>query len=421
MREKVQFNFAARWEAEMATVFAPKGSFRRPNRIIVLGVSGGIALLVLAGLPWIYQSKLNYNLQSVNQKTSDLLAVELKIKQLNDLKAKVQTQKRFLDTVKNENYDPIIVLNQLKSLLPAGTVVSSFTFGSDKKVNISLAVTGPLDLARLWLSLQNSGVFQGVNIQSVSLEDQVQNLTLSLTYSGTMSLHTPTSTPQTGDPTQPVPPVDAGDSTGGTVRPTIPPGSKPVIVYPGIPRNVSATLQGTDKVVISWDDALSAVSYNVYRSIDPKSGYIKIANVATLYFEDTELTSPLTYYYKVSSVNKSGTEGYFDHPVSVNGSSSGTGNENNLEAPSGLTTMPYGSGQVSVSWNKVSSAGGYKVYRAESVNGPFVIVGIVTETNMLDTDMPAGIYFYRVSSLSEAFEGPASVTQNVNLVNGRPE
>ncbi|MDP4161023.1 MAG: hypothetical protein Q8911_14875, partial [Bacillota bacterium] len=141
MREKVQFNFAARWEAEMATVFAPAGSFHRPSRIIVLGVSGGIALLVLAGLPWVYQYKLNYDLQAVNQKISTLLPVELQIKKLNDLKTKVQTERKFLETVKNENYDPTIVLNQLKTLLPTGTVVNSFTFGSDKKVDISLTVT----------------------------------------------------------------------------------------------------------------------------------------------------------------------------------------------------------------------------------------------------------------------------------------
>ncbi|TGE34196.1 hypothetical protein [Desulfosporosinus sp. Sb-LF] len=410
MREKVQFNFAARWEAEMATVFAPAGSFRRPSRIIVLGASGGIVLLVLACLPWGYHYKLNYDLQAVNQKISAMLPVELQVKKLNDLKTKVQAEKQFLETVINDNYDPIIVLNQLKTLLPAGTEVHSFAFGSDKKVNISLTVTGPLDLARLWVSLQNSGVFEGVNIQSVSLEEKVQNLSLSLTYNGTVRLNNNQNT-DAGDPTKIAPQGNTSDSKSTTEKPKAPPVSKPASDYPGIPQHVNAIVQGPDKVVVDWDRAINAITYNVYRATSPEGDYIKVANVTVPHFEDNGLANPLTYYYKIKSVSKNGIESSFDNPVGVTG--------NIPEAPSGVSTIPVAPGQIRVTWNSVSSATAYKVYRGGAENGPFVIVGIVTETKLLDSGLPVGIYYYKVSSLSENLEGPCSALDSVALVNGK--
>ncbi|MDP4128043.1 MAG: hypothetical protein Q8912_14045, partial [Bacillota bacterium] len=269
---------------------------------------------------------------------------------------------------------------------------------------------------RLWVSLQNSGVFQNVNIQSVSLEDKVQNLALNLIYNGPMSPNASDAAQNSADSPQPnakpsAPKTNSGDSKGTTKGPKVPPINTSVTKYPGIPRNISATVQVPDKVDVNWDNAEGAVSYNVYRAPALEGSYIKVGNVTTNHFVDPGLTQPLTYYYKVSAVNKGGIEGNFGDPVGVTG--------NKLEAPSGVSIIPAAPGQISISWNKLSSATAYKVYRGESENGPFVVVGIVTETKLLDSGLTVGIYYYKISALSEGLEGPSSVLDSIALVNGK--
>jgi len=193
MKQKREFNFAQRWELEQAKQAAPFSAI--PLGMIARGIGGTVVVLAIFGSPWIWDYKLGYDLQKTNQKIAELRPVELQVQKLTDLSSKIQKSKQFLELVKKENRDPIEVLSKLKELLPVGAVVNSFSYAGDS-INIVVSIPIPVDVARLWVSLRDSGIFQNVDIQSVSLVDQVQKLTLAFKYNPKAEVKYPVSLDQ---------------------------------------------------------------------------------------------------------------------------------------------------------------------------------------------------------------------------------
>lgn len=70
---------------------------------------------------------------------------------------------------------------------------------------------------------------------------------------------------------------------------------------------------------------------------------------------------------------------------------------------------------ITISWDGVSGADSYNVYRAENNNGNFKVIGSTMEVSYIDTNVEVGKkYYYRVSSVSEkgkSFESNSSASQ----------
>ena len=77
------------------------------------------------------------------------------------------------------------------------------------------------------------------------------------------------------------------------------------------PPNASQTYlqQGNNKVLLSWNIVPGATSYNVQRSIDG-STFATVATPTVNEYLDTAVTVNTQYWYRVASVNGSGTSGY---------------------------------------------------------------------------------------------------------------
>lgn len=90
--------------------------------------------------------------------------------------------------------------------------------------------------------------------------------------------------------------------------------------------------------------------------------------------------------------------------------SSLTRNTYDPRIPGNLQTTAVTSDQITLSWNSVQAAAGYRVYRSLSVNGTYSqIGGDITGTTFTNTSLTAGTtYWYKVSSFSTADEGPQS-------------
>lgn len=87
-----------------------------------------------------------------------------------------------------------------------------------------------------------------------------------------------------------------------------------------IPTNFYVT-QGNGQILTQWSIVAGATSYNVQRSIDGVT-YASVATPAVATFLDTTVLLGVTYYYKVASVNGSGTSGYTS-PQSIVAATSG--------------------------------------------------------------------------------------------------
>ena len=73
------------------------------------------------------------------------------------------------------------------------------------------------------------------------------------------------------------------------------------------------------------------------------------------------------------------------------------------------------SGKPMLTWNAVSGATSYKVYRATSQNGTYSLLGTVTATSYTNTGAKAGTtYYYKVKAVNSAGESAYS-----NVVSGR--
>nr|HXK50663.1 hypothetical protein [Clostridiales bacterium] len=69
-------------------------------------------------------------------------------------------------------------------------------------------------------------------------------------------------------------------------------------VIPGVPSNVVTSISGTD-LVIDWDAAADATSYDVYSSDDPYGAFTLEANVGTNQYV-IAYTDAKKFYYIVS-------------------------------------------------------------------------------------------------------------------------
>lgn len=74
------------------------------------------------------------------------------------------------------------------------------------------------------------------------------------------------------------------------------------------PSNFYVT-QGNGQVYLQWDLEAGATSYDVQRSIDGTT-YVSVSTPSVNQYLDTSVTIGVGYYYKIASVNASGTSNY---------------------------------------------------------------------------------------------------------------
>ena len=129
----------------------------------------------------------------------------------------------------------------------------------------------------------------------------------------------------------------------------------------------------------------------------------RIATTATSY-TNTGAKAGTTYYYRVKACNDAGLSPY----------------SNVVSGRATVTTLTMGhsasSGKPMLTWNAVSGATSYKVYRATSKSGTYSLLGTVTATSYTNTGAKAGTtYYYKVV----AVKGTA-VSDFSNIVTARP-
>ena len=144
--------------------------------------------------------------------------------------------------------------------------------------------------------------------------------------------------------------------------PPPPPPPPPPCTTPSAPTGVSASDGNyTDKVRVTWNSVTDATGYEVWRnSSNSSSSASKLGNSTTSPFDDSNATSGTTYYYWVIARNDCGASGF-------SSSDSGYITCVALSAPTGVSASngTY-TDKVRVTWNLVSGAAAYEVWRNTS-------------------------------------------------------
>ncbi|HON15946.1 MAG TPA: hypothetical protein PLA51_05655 [Spirochaetota bacterium] len=175
------------------------------------------------------------------------------------------------------------------------------------------------------------------------------------------------------------------------------------------PQSISATngVYG-NKVDITWSASDKASMYAIYRAIDEDgdlqsddaSQYVLIAsNVTALLYEDTNVTVDQLYRYKVAAIS-SGGEG--EKSSSAPGKSK-SGAPIQTPAPQNLRATDGDYDIITITWDAVTSATAYSLYRSDSLNGQYTLIANrITESSFVDTP-PSLVtkYYYKVTSWSD--------------------
>ena len=210
----------------------------------------------------------------------------------------------------------------------------------------------------------------------------------------------------------------SGVTSGGTLSVSVAkPGynitgsPKTVTIYyyndprPYAPYGISATATSSSSITVSWNSVPSANGYNIYRRTSLSGAETKVGTSTSTSYTDTGLSANTTYYYKVSAYNtygESNTSAYLTPATTLS-----SGGVARPSAPTGVSAAQSGS-LVNVSWNSVSGATSYRVYRSSTSMGTYTQIGTSSSTSYPDNSPLSGYNYYKVSAENSAGEGNQS-------------
>ena len=161
--------------------------------------------------------------------------------------------------------------------------------------------------------------------------------------------------------------------------------SKPVLHNPTVKAN---------GVLVKWDTSAGAVKYKILRKNSEKGKWktIKTVNDATATsYLDKSAKSDTTYWYSVRGVDADGNKGKYDK----------TGKKVTFYAAPKLKKAKSVSKGIQVSWEAVTGAPAYRVYR-KTAGGKWKKIAVTTSTSYTDTAIPMGVeYWYTVRVVSK--------------------
>ncbi len=186
--------------------------------------------------------------------------------------------------------------------------------------------------------------------------------------------------------------VKAGNSSGESGFSASDSGWRAYAV-PSAPSGVTAS-DGTSTagVIVSWNAVASATSYSVWRSTTSSSASATsiASGLTTTSYTDTSAVVGTTYYYWVKATNQGGTSGWSN-------SDSGFRKMAAPAAPTGVSASDgLSATEIVVSWNAVSTAASYEVWRGTSSSSSSAsrIASGLTVTSYSDASAVAGTTYY---------------------------
>lgn len=130
-----------------------------------------------------------------------------------------------------------------------------------------------------------------------------------------------------------------------------------------------------NKVKLTWEGVDGATGYRIYRSTSKTSGFTKIKSITSnskVTYTNSGIACGTTYYYKVRAYRLIDGVYYFgEYSPVVSGKAVPA-------APGALSVAKASKKKVTISWNKVSGASGYRIYRSKSKTSGFSKIKTVT-------------------------------------------
>ncbi len=163
--------------------------------------------------------------------------------------------------------------------------------------------------------------------------------------------------------------------------------------------NLSLSTKTTNSLALSWFKFDNITGYKVYK-YDSKSNAYKllktIANYSTTSYTDTKLSDATVYKYKIIGYKVVGNETYYG-PYSDEFTES-----TKVNTATNLNLKTRNANSLTLSWNKVSKADGYRIYRLDTKTDTYKLVNTIYGNSIIsytDTNRASATnYYYKVKA-----------------------
>ena len=151
-----------------------------------------------------------------------------------------------------------------------------------------------------------------------------------------------------------------------------------------------SNVASTGKPKVTWKAITGATSYDVYRSVNGTS-WQWLANTTELSYTDKDAYAGDRWIYTVQANGK--------YSETISDVAEGVARVCDLPRPT-VTVKLNSSGKPKLSWEPVSGAIEYKVYRATSKDGKYTLINTTTNTSCVNGSAKAGTtYYYKVKAV----------------------
>jgi len=162
---------------------------------------------------------------------------------------------------------------------------------------------------------------------------------------------------------------------------------------PATPTGLKAISAGYNSNKLTWTPVTGAIGYSIYRSTSPTSGFTYIKAVTSASYTNTGLTTGTTYYYQIKAYTLVGSTKIYSAFSSV------VSAKPVPAAPTGLTAARASATSIKISWNTVTGATGYAMYRSTSPTSGFAYIKSVTSASYTNTGLTTGTtYYYQIKA-----------------------
>lgn len=155
-----------------------------------------------------------------------------------------------------------------------------------------------------------------------------------------------------------------------------------------VPTGVTASPLQATKVLVSWSSVSGPTAYEVWHARASGGPYSKKGTVSGLSFTHTTAVAGATQYYVVRAVTPAGTSG--------NSIEATVTTPPRPAAPTSVVASPTSPTKVTVTWNLVTGASAYELWRSSTRCGPYVRKVTVTATSVTDNTAVSGTTYYYI-------------------------
>ena len=168
--------------------------------------------------------------------------------------------------------------------------------------------------------------------------------------------------------------------------------------YVSAPKGVELKNYYSNSIKVEWDKVSNADKYVVYRKDTKNEKWMKVEETSKRQFKDTDIVNGRKYTYSIKAKGENGGTSGYSKNVKLTA----------LKRPTEIK-LSCSSAGVNISWTKMSTATGYRIYRkAEGSNKWALIkkINSASTTSYIDDNVKDGkTYSYRVMQIQGSEKG----------------